>query len=370
MEINTLLLVDDLPENLYSLENVLAGPDRQFLKATSGNEALKIALRDEPSLILLDVQMPEMDGFEVAEILKSNPRTSQIPIIFVTAINKDSKYVVKGLQDGAIDYLFKPIDVEITRAKVSTILKMVQQQKELEQKNEELTRLNFEKNQLLGMASHDLRSPLGNIMMLSNLILDGTHQNLTEDQLDFLSMIKKSSSFMMELINNILDVSKIESGKLDLIPLPADMGKIIATNMGLNKLAAANKNIDLIVEIPDKPIIAEVDNSYIDQVLNNLVSNAIKFSRSGTRITVRMEKEGDFCKVSVNDQGQGIPEKEMNKLFKFFSRTSVQSTQGEISTGLGLAICRKIVEGHGGRITVESSEGEGSTFSFTLPLGK
>jgi len=364
---DNILIVDDHEENIFSLQSLLVRDDRSFFTATSGNEALKIAFREELSLILLDVQMPDMDGFETAELLKSNPRTQQIPIIFVTAINKDSKYVVRGLQDGAIDYLFKPIDVEITRAKVNTVLQMVHQQKELEAKNEELFRLNMEKNHLLGMASHDLRNPLGNIIMLSNLIL-GDAENLNDEQMDFLTMIKKSSTFMMGLINNILDVSKIESGKMDLHLKKQDMGEIININMNLNRMVAHKKNISLVVDIPKEPILATVDASYIDQVLNNLASNAIKFSKEGTEIMVRLRVEGNGCTVSVIDQGPGIPENELGRLFKFFSRTSVQSTQGEQSTGLGLAICRKIVEEHGGTIAVDSKQGVGTTFSFTLPM--
>jgi signal transduction histidine kinase len=363
-----ILIVDDREENIFSLENMLEGEGRTFFKALSGNEALKIAFKEIPSLVLMDVQMPEMDGFETVEILKSNPRTDKIPVIFVTAINKDSKYVVKGLQDGAIDYLFKPLDIEVTRAKVSTILQMVHQQNELKLKNEELERLNQEKNHLLGMAAHDLRNPLGNILILSDFVLDGSKEKLTDDQQSFLAMIKQASMYMMGLINNILDVSKIESGKLELKPKLADIRNIIESNLNLNVHLASKKNIELERDLPTDDVIAMVDGSYIDQVLNNLISNAVKFSESDTKIIVRLEKSGNDCLISVIDQGPGIPEHELGRLFKFFSRTSVQTTQGEYSTGLGLAISRKIVEAHGGSISVESTRGVGSVFSFRLPI--
>jgi len=365
---NDILIVDDREENIFSLESMLESEGRHFWRALSGNDGLKIAFKENIDLILMDVQMPEMDGFETVEILKSNPRTNKIPIIFVTAINKDSKYVVKGLQDGAIDYLFKPLDIDITRAKVSNILLMINQQKELESKNLELAQLNQEKNQLLGIAAHDLRNPLGNILILSDYIIDGAAEQLSDDQRGLLAMIKKSSNYMIGLINNILDVSKIESGKLELKPVQTNINQLIESNTELNKYLANKKNIGLHLDIPDEQVSAEVDPAYIEQVLNNLVSNAVKFSMGGTKITVRLEKMPDLCMISVADQGAGIPESELGKLFKFFSRTSVQSTQGEHSTGLGLAISRKIVEAHGGVISVESTKGVGSTFSFSLPL--
>ncbi len=365
---DNILIVDDREENIFSLESMLEKDERFFFRATSGNDALKIAFKENIDLILMDVQMPEMDGFETVEILKSNPRTNKIPIIFVTAINKDSKYVVKGLQDGAIDYLFKPVDIDITRAKVSNILLMINQKKELEAKNEELSRLNQEKNQLLGMAAHDLRNPLGNILVLSDFIIDEASDKLSGEEKGFLGMIKQSSTYMMGLINNILDVSKIESGKLEIKPVPTDINQLIKSNIGLNKYLANKKDITLELEIPEEEINAMADSSYIEQVLNNLVSNAIKFSLGGTKIMVRLEKMPDHCIVSVIDEGPGIPENELGKLFKFFSRTSVQSTQGEHSTGLGLAISRKIVEAHCGTITVNSKKGAGSTFSFSLPM--
>jgi len=365
---HNLLIVDDREENIFSLKNMLEGESRTFFTALSGNDALKIAFKEELSLILMDVQMPEMDGFETVEILKSNPRTSKIPVIFVTAINKDTKYVIKGLEDGAIDYLFKPLDIEITRAKVATILLLISQQKELEAKNSELNRLNEEKNYLLGMAAHDLRNPLGNILILSDFIIDESADILSDTQRGFINMIKQSSTYMMGLINNILDVSKIESGKLEIKAKPVDLVSIIDNNLMLNIHLAEKKKIRLDKELCSDNLMIRADPQYIEQVLNNLISNAVKFSLSDTKIIVRLETNEDCATISVIDQGPGIPDNELGKLFKFFSRTSVTTTAGEHSTGLGLAISRKIVEAHNGEIKVESTKGVGSTFSFTLPV--
>ena len=175
-----ILLVDDRPENLYSLENILAGNNRTILKASSGEEALKIAFSQDLSLILLDVQMPGMDGFEVAHMLKQTNRTKKTPILFVTAISKEKKYMLKGYQEGCIDYLFKPLDIDITQAKVNTLLKLHDQQRELELKNQELAKLNQEKNYFLGVASHDLRNPIGNIISLVNILEDELGPSLSD----------------------------------------------------------------------------------------------------------------------------------------------------------------------------------------------
>lgn len=365
-----ILLVDDREENLFSLECMLANDDRTFFKANSGNEALKIAVKENISLILLDVQMPGMDGFETSEFLKQNTKTRKIPIIFVTAINKDAKYVIKGLTDGAIDYLFKPLDVEITRAKVETLLKLYDQQKELEKMNSELLRLNEKKNYFLGMAAHDLRNPLGNINMLSTFLLEEAESKLDEGQVEYLHNIIYSSDYMLNLVNNLLDVSKIESGKLILKLSSFDIIEFIRKNIYLNRFIASKKNIKIFFEPVIDSVNVSADPQQVEQVLNNLLSNAIKFSEFQKDITVSISIESEFVKISIRDCGKGIPENEMNKLFNPFSKTSVTSTDGEINTGLGLAIVKKIVEHHKGMISVTSKVNEGSVFSFTLPIGE
>jgi signal transduction histidine kinase len=364
-----ILLVDDREENLFSLENMLSSDERNFFKATSGNEALKIAAKENISLILLDVQMPGMDGFETAEYLKQNIKTKKIPIIFVTAINKDIKYVLKGLTDGgAVDYLFKPLDVAITRAKVDTLLKLYSQQLELERVNAELIKLNEKKNYFLGMAAHDLRNPLGNINLFSTFLLEETADKLTEGQVEYLHNIIYSSDYMLNLVNNLLDVSKIEAGKLVLKLSSFNIIEFIRKNIYLNKFIAGKKHIKIFFEPVLESINVLADAHQIEQVLNNLISNAIKFSEKGKDMEVLVTIENNFAKISVKDSGKGIPETEMNKLFNPFSKTSVTVTDGESSTGLGLAIVKKIIEQHKGVISVLSKVNVGSVFSFTLPL--
>jgi signal transduction histidine kinase len=366
MRLHRILLVDDREENLFALENMLMEDDRVFFKAFNGKEALKIAFKEELSLILLDVQMPEMDGFEVAQLLKSTARTKKIPIVFVSAISKETKYVVKGLEGGAVDYLFKPLDIEVTRAKVNTLLQFYKQQLELELKNAELELLNDQKNYFLGIAAHDLRSPLGNIQTFSDFLLNEANANLSDQHKEFLHIIKNSSSFMLELVNNLLDVSKIESGKLDLQLEVTNMVELITNNINLNKNISKKKNIEIKFLPADELVEAMVDKTQIEQVLNNLITNAIKFSNKDTVIEISMERNEKALVLCVKDQGQGIPKQELEKLFTPFHKTSVKSTAGEKSTGLGLAIAKKIVEAHKGKIWVISEVGKGSEFRFSL----
>lgn len=365
-----ILIVDDKEENLFALEQMLANDSYEFIKAVSGNEALKIAYKhDHISLIMLDVQMPVMDGFEVAELLKSNQKTAGIPIIFVTAISKESQYVQKGLEGGAIDYLFKPLDPVITRAKVGTILKMIEQQQEIIRKNHELAALNKEKNNLLGMAAHDLRSPLASMLMFSEFMEEELIGKGEEKINMLIDIVKTSSRQMLNLIDELLDISKIEAGHLVLDLQKTNLDALIAKIIERNRMIAGKKDIQLVYQSELPGLITSFDPNRMEQVLDNLVSNAIKYSGQGTTTTVRLTKKNGLAWVSVLDQGQGIPEPEIKKLFEpFQTAKNVSCTGGEKSTGLGLAIVKRIVEAHKGDIHVSSELGKGSDFYFSLPI--
>ena len=365
---NKILIVDDRPENLYSLESMLAADVRIIFKAGSGQEALKIAFNQDLSLIMLDVQMPEMDGFEVAHMLKSTKRTKKIPIIFVTAISKEKKYILQGLEEGAVDYLFKPLDMDVTNAKVSTLLKIYNQQLELEEKNTALAKLNQEKNYFLGVASHDLRNPLGNIITLANFIDDEFKEKMPEKMNKYLSVIISTGSQMLDLLNDLLDVSKIESGTSQLKLSEHHPVDIISRAINENKLNADRKQIQLHFSASPDLAPLKVDITQIMQVMNNLVSNAIKYSAHNTSVEIIADKQEQQILFSVTDQGQGIPAHEIEQVFIPFRKTSVKSTGGEKSTGLGLTIAKKVIELHNGQIGVKSEVGKGSTFYFTIPL--
>ena len=244
---------------------------------------------------------------------------------------------------------------------------LVNLQRELIKKNQELERLNTQKDQFLGMASHDLRAPLSAIQAYSEFLLDDSSRPLSQEQIEFVSIIRSSSEFMLGLVNDLLDIAAIESGKLQLHRQATDLVTLLKNNINLNKVLASAKGINLELAYDDHIPAVTLDPQRIDQVLNNLISNAFKFSLPGSTVRVRVTYADGAIQVSVADEGQGIPAEELGRLFQPFSTTTVKSTAGEKSTGLGLLIARKVMEGHGGRIWVESIVGKGSVFSFSLP---
>ena len=244
---------------------------------------------------------------------------------------------------------------------------LVAMQRELNRQNAELARLNTLKNQFLGMAAHDLRNPLHGILTYSSFLLDDADK-LNADQIEFITVIHDQSQYMASLVNDLLDVATIESGKLQLDLQPVDLLKLAQTNLNRNRLIAARKNITLDLQADPIPL-GLFDPAKIEQVLDNLTTNAIKYSPPGSQVHIRLQTSGDEeILLSVQDEGPGIPPAEMEKLFKPFQRTSVKTTSGEKSTGLGLVIVKRIVTGHGGRIWVESQLGKGSIFYVAIPI--
>ena len=369
-----ILIVDDIQKNIQLLGNILKDEIYEIAIAENGRDALDMLEDLIPDLILLDIMMPEIDGFEVCKRLKEKSKTKEIPIIFLTA-KTEVEDIVKGFELGAVDYVTKPFNPTELLARVTTHLdlKLARDKekahlKEIAEKNEKLLKLDKMKNDLLGMAAHDLRNPIAAINAIMYMILYGGDENLTEEQVEFLKEVEYLGDFMLNLLNDLLDVAAIESGKLTLNMKRHNYIDFVKQNMKFNKLIAEKKNIGLELDIVDEIPEIEFDKDKIGQVLNNLISNAIKFSYSDTKITVKLCIEEDYVLTSVIDQGQGIPEEELPNIFKEFHKSSVRATADEKSTGLGLAITKKVVEGHGGRGGVESEVGKGSTFYFTLPV--
>lgn len=244
---------------------------------------------------------------------------------------------------------------------------LAQKNVQLDQKNAQLEHLNQEKNRFLGMAAHDLRNPLDVVGTYSEFLLDEIGGHISEEHKQFLEIIDRSSRFMAGLVNDLLDISAIESGNLNLDLVPTNLAELIRQNVDLNKSLAKRKQIELQAEIGSLPTLI-LDPNKIEQVMNNLISNAIKYSPPGSVIGIRAKRQGDQVRVSVADQGPGIPEAERQKLFQPFGRTGVPTTGGEKSVGLGLMIVKRIVQAHGGEIDVESDLGKGSVFTFSLPI--
>jgi len=361
------LIVDDDRVNVRILSGILKSEGFALKDADSGEAALELYETFQPDLVLLDVVMPGITGFEACRRLKARHGDDLAPVIFITA-KAESDDVVEGLAAGGVDYLPKPFRPREAVARIRTHLHnrlLNEQQRRLV---EQLSSANAAKNKLLGMVAHDLRNPLASIKGLAEFLLDdGAAGKLTADQLDLAGTIHRTSHAMLEMVNELLDASVIESGELRIHLEVASPSEILEHSITLNNINAAKKGTRIELQRSHLPPTLKIDGAKIRQVIDNLLSNAVKFSPPNSLVVVETGTTEEHCALSVLDQGPGIPEDEQHKLFKDFGRTSVTPTAGEKSTGLGLAICRRIIEAHGGRISASNRPHGGSVFQFTLP---
>lgn len=487
-----ILIVDDRIENIVALEALLSRSDIKLFSTTSPNEALKIAWENNIAIALVDVQMPEMDGFEFVELLKSNAKTRDILVLFVTAISKETKYAVKGLGVGAVDYLYKPLDPYITSAKVDSFIQLARAQADIKQKNDELenlalvvknsadiicvvdaetfriksinpaaeTILGFKPVELIGKSivdrvieddkvafrerlcdiikdnlhlavldyqfatfsgnpisvecrvsyrnktlffnindvtpqksyesqlikskeaaeigkkakesflanmSHELRTPINGIIGLTALL---RKTEVTDQQSSMLELLEVSSQSLLGVINDVLDISKIEAGKFSIIRSPQILKDLIQSVYRLLKFKADEEHIEFFMEVdPEIPEYLMVDSLRLNQILMNLLSNAIKFTKRGyVKLNVSLiESKNDRVKLlfTVEDTGIGIPQHRIADIFESFEQADDETTNKFGGTGLGLAIVKKLVELKGGELSVDSRMGKGSVFTFT-----
>ncbi|MBS2035945.1 response regulator [bacterium] len=362
------LLVDDNQTNLKILYAALGGLECRCLVAQSGEEALRIARVVRPAVMLLDVLMPGWDGFETLRRLQADSRANGPSVIFLSALS-DTSDKVRGLKEGATDYISKPFHPEEVAARVRLQLALRNLQDELRRRNHELAKSNQTKNELLGMAAHDLRNPLSVITGYAAILERGLAGQLPEKSKTLINNIHSTGKEMQVLLEDLLSVSQIEAGHLHLNLAPADPRALFESCVQLQNFQATAKEITLHSEITDPiPASLPLDSSKMKQAFTNLLSNAIKFSQPHTVISARLLARDGMLAWEVEDQGPGIPANELNKLFQPFQRTSVKSTGGERSTGLGLAITKRILEGHQGQITVDSEVGRGTIFALKVPL--
>ncbi|MBU2648475.1 hybrid sensor histidine kinase/response regulator [bacterium] len=360
------LIVDDEPRNLQILGSFLKQNGYGIAVAQNGRQAIDFVKNTAPHIILLDVMMPEMDGFEVCRRIKAMDPVREIPILFITALT-DTESMLKGFKAGGADYINKPITQEEVLARVRVHLDNRQLVKQLSDANEDLQRLDQLKNKFLGMAAHDLRNPLGSIMGFTEMVIDGDFGEVSEEQASVLQRVHAASKRMLNLVNDLLDVSVIESGKLTLKMTHTSLKRLIEEQITLMGLEAGKKGISLIAayETDDE---SEFDAERMIQVVNNLISNAIKFSDKDSQIKIGLRHEHEQMVIEVQDSGPGISEEDQQKLFGEFQRLSSKPTAGEKGTGLGLAISKKIVEAHRGQLKVDSRLGAGATFIVTIPV--
>jgi len=362
-----ILLVDDDRLNLRILAGILKPEGVKVAATHSGESAIEEYSRFHPDLVLLDVLMPGIDGLETCRRLKQIHGEACAPIIFITA-KHESEDIVEGLEAGGVDYLSKPFRPKEALARIRIHLQNKVLLEEQGKLVDQLSRANAAKNRFLGMAAHDLRNPLVSIRGLTEFLSDGTVGQLTPDQLDLVSNIHDASQLMLTLVNELLDLAVIESGRPHLHPQPTSLEDLITTAVNLANMQSAKKGTTIrFTNGTTLPKIA-IDADKVRQVIDNLLSNAVKFSPPQSTVSVGLEPEDGQVSVWVRDQGPGIPPEEHGKLFQDFGRTSVQPTGGEKSTGLGLAICKKLIEAHSGTISAANGPDGGCTFRFSLPL--
>jgi signal transduction histidine kinase len=356
----SILMVDDRPENLLALEGVLKPLGARLVKARSGEEALMHLLRETFALILLDVQMPKLDGLQTAELIKQREQTRHIPIIFITALSREAAWIFKGYEHGAVDYLLKPIDPEILRAKVRVFCDLFIRGEEIRRKAVE----NEVKDEFLASVVHELRTPLAAAKAQTQLAL---HQ-ISEKGEDAnaaraLRVISRQIDRLVRLVGDLLDVNRVDGHHLELNPTDFDLSAL------LEEVRARMQTLG--DRHPIRVAAAEGihffgDRDRIDQAVTNILSNAVRYSPEGGEIDIAVQETPEGLHLTVRDHGLGIPKDQQQHIFEKFARAHGTSYGG---LGLGLAITKGIVEQHGGTIWVESEgiRGKGSTFHLRLP---
>ena len=385
-----LLIVDDLPENLLALEALIKREDRTVYKALSADEALSLLLQHEFAIAILDVQMPGMNGFELAELMRGTDKTKNIPIVFVSAAGREMNYAFKGYESGAVDFLHKPLDIHAVKSKVNVFVDLYRQRKAVRQQVEALEKSRREQEVLLAqlqvtqgelehavrmrddfmsIVSHEVRTPLNGLILETQL----RKMHLARDNAAAFTMDKMQAMVerderqiqsLIRLIEDMLDVSRIRTGKLSIRPNEFDLSRLVTTlvHTFASQINAAQSSINLRAE---KPVVGQWDEFRIEQVVSNLLTNALRYGAKSP-IDVSVYAEGKWAVVEVRDQGIGISEENQQRIFLQFERVCAKHAVAGL--GLGLFISEQIVAAHHGEITVHSALGEGALFRVSLPL--
>jgi len=385
-----LLIVDDLPENLLALEALIKREDRMVYKALSADEALSLLLQHEFAMAILDVQMPGMNGFELAELMRGTEKTKNIPIVFVSAAGRELNYAFKGYESGAVDFLHKPLDIHAVKSKVNVFVDLYRQSKAMKQQVEALEQSRREQEALLvqlqstqreleqavrmrddfmSIVAHEVRTPLNGLILETQLrkmhlardnaaafTLDKMHAMVDRDERQIKSLIR--------LIEDMLDVSRIRTGKLSIRPSQFDLAALVRSLLQnfAPQIDAAESSVTLDAA---ESVVGHWDEFRIEQVISNLLTNALRYGAKSP-INVKVYSENGQARVEVRDQGIGIGEENQKRIFQQFERVTAKHAVAGL--GLGLFISEQIVTAHGGTITVESRIGEGALFRVCLPL--
>ncbi|MBK3760001.1 hybrid sensor histidine kinase/response regulator [Stutzerimonas frequens] len=390
-EVN-LLIVDDLPENLLALDALLQAPGVRVYQAESAEQALELLLRHEFALAILDVQMPGMDGFQLAELMRGTERTKQIPIVFVSAAGRELNYAFKGYESGAVDFMHKPLDAHAVRSKVSVFVDLYRGRKRLARQLDALERSRREQEVLLdelrstkaelenavrmrddfmSIVSHELKTPLNTLILevqLRKLQLGRNNfEAFSEERLrNMVDKDERQIQSLIRLIDDMLDVSRIRTGKLSIRPAQIDLAQLVGNVVESFAAQMEACGCELRLE-RNEPIIGVWDAFRIEQVLANLLTNAMRYG-AGKPVHVSVASCAEGACIEVRDHGIGISPQSLERIFCQFERA--EGSESSAGLGLGLFIADQIVRAHNGRIQVHSEEGQGSRFRVLLPLGK
>ena len=372
MEINPseykILIVDDVMSNVLLLKVLLTNEKFAIATASNGRQALEQVDKENPDLVLLDVMMPDMSGFEVAQHLKANPKTADIPIIFLTALNSTTD-IVKGFQVGANDFISKPFNKEELIIRVTHQISLVAAKRIILNKTEELQRTIAGRDKLYSVIAHDLRSPMGSIKMVLNmLILNLPAEKIGDEMYELLTMANQTTEDVFSLLDNLLKWTKSQIGKLKVVYQDINMVEVVEGVSEIFTMVASLKNIKIVQDVPVENVAVRADIDMIKTVIRNLISNAIKFSNEGSEVVVSLTEEDGMAIVSVKDSGCGIDDENQKKLLHTDTHFSTFGTNNEEGSGLGLLLCQDFVVKNGGKLWFTSKKGDGSTFSFSIPL--
>ena len=361
-----ILIVDDVVSNVLLLKILLANEKFQVCTANNGTTCIEMARKEHPDLILLDVMMPDMNGFDTATVLKKEEGTKDIPIIFLTALNTPQD-LVHGFQVGASDFLTKPFNKEELVMRVTQQISLVAAKRIIEKQNAELRATLDNRDKMYSVIAHDLRSPMASIRMVLNLVVaSATPEAVGPELYALLDQANRESEEVHDLLDNLLKWTKSQTGRLTVVKQDLDLNDIIPGVVEIFEAIAYTKQIKLDLQKTDAPLVVNADNDMLKTVVRNFLSNAIKFSPEDSSIEIIMGSEGEMAKVSVRDHGVGIAADRLGSIFHKGETT--YGTGGEEGSGLGLQLCQDFARKNGGDCTVESVEGQGSTFSVLIPL--
>lgn len=366
-----IFIIDDIMENVKILGSILLEQGYDISMANNGAMALKMIEKISPDLVLLDIMMPDINGFEVCRRFKEMEKMKSVPVIFLTA-RSDSEDIIKGFQLGGVDYIIKPFNNEELIVRVKTHIDLKLSKDLILQQNQKLKKLNDEKNELLGIAAHDLRNPLTGIIVSNDAVLKFMEKLSKEEISEFSFNIKASGKRMMRIIDNLLDIYAIEDGKIKFEYKNFDINGIIKKVLKENEIRAESKKISIIADYSPGSIVYADDNK-VEQIIDNLLSNAIKFSPFNKKIWINKSiiniDDEVKIRIEIRDEGPGLTEEDKSRLFNKFAKLSAVPTDGEGSTGLGLSIVRRLVEEMNGTVYCKSEKGKGASFIVELPSG-